>query len=274
MPAQPGDPFSSNDPTSTPPSNAFGNDAPLGTQTLAERANQQTKPGELGGPAREVKDHAKQSAAQVVEQAKEGAQQVKQGARELKNQVGQQAAEAARQLREKGQSLIGEQKTRAASTLEGLSRAIHDAGSRLDREEDRTIAGYVHGAADQVQVLAGYLKDKPVENLYQDACDLARRRPEVFVGGMFVAGLLLARFAKSSSSTGGNRSYSHNRERNQRLSAEDAARRSFKAGQSSTKTPVLEEVAGITNNFDAGVIAGPAPDVEPVTTTQQQPRGY
>lgn len=236
-------------------------------------APSESQRGELGQKAREVKDQARQSADQVVQQAKQSAQQVKEGARELKSQVGHQAAEAARQLREKGQSLLSEQKTRAASTLEGFGKAIHDAGARLDREEDKTIASYVHGAADQVQVLASYLKDKPVENLFEDVCGMARRRPELFVGGMFVAGLLLARFAKSSHSAGQNRMYAAQDNRSDRY-ASDGARQDYASQEFAPPVPVSEEVAGISNNLDACAISGATADVEPVTTGQQQPRGF
>lgn len=145
----------------------------------------------LQDQARDVTGQAKQAASSAVDQATATAQQVKE-------QVGQQAAEAARMLREKATTMLSDQKTRASSTLDDLGNAIHAAGCRLEKDNDDAIAGYVHGAADQVRVLSSYLKDKPVESLVGDMVDLARRRPEYFVGGMFVVGLALARFAKSS----------------------------------------------------------------------------
>jgi hypothetical protein len=40
--------------------------------------------------------------------------------------------------------------------------------------------------------------ERSFQDLRRDAEDIARRHPAVFFGGMFVAGLALARFAKAS----------------------------------------------------------------------------
>ena len=146
---------------------------------------------ELKQQARGAADQARQAASSAMSQATVSAQQVKE-------QVGQQASEAARKLRERGTSFLSDQKTRASGTLEEFSSAIDAAACRLEKDNDDAIAGYVHGAADQLRVVSNYLKDKPVESLFSDFCDIARRKPEYFVGGMFVAGLALARFAKSA----------------------------------------------------------------------------
>lgn len=157
--------------------------------------------GSTGGsssPATALADQARQAKEQAARAAGDALQQAKSTAQQTTQQVGQQAAEAARMLRERGTSMLSDQKTRAASTLEGFGSAIHAAGDRLAGDHDNALAGYVHGAADQVSVLANYLKDQPVESLVTDLRDMARRRPEYFVGGMFLAGLALARFAKSA----------------------------------------------------------------------------
>jgi ElaB/YqjD/DUF883 family membrane-anchored ribosome-binding protein len=156
---------------------------PVSPQALKEQARQATG---------QAKQAATQAATHAYGQATATAQQVKE-------QVGQQAAQAAQQLRERGTSFLSDQKTRASTTLDDLGNAISAAACRLEKDNDDAIAGYVHGAADQVRVLSTYLKDKPVESLFSDFCDMARRKPEYFVGGMFVAGLALARFAKSGS---------------------------------------------------------------------------
>lgn len=278
----PAEPFPSDTGRVGTASDGRGEDSSSSSQTFPSTTSQNTQSGQLSQQARDVKDQARQSATQVIDQAKAGAQQVKEGAQHLKSQVGQQAADAARQLREKGQSLLGEQKTRAAASLEGVGKAIHDAGSRLEREDDNTLASYVHGAADQVQVLADYLKNKQVEDLYQDTCNLARRRPELFVGGMFVAGLLLARFAKSSSPARSHSvSYRPDAARNREYGYADrdynAADAGYRSSSDSTgyapPTPATQEVAGMSNNLDTVALRGTA-DVEPVSTSQQQPRGF
>ena len=46
--------------------------------------------------------------------------------------------------------------------------------------------------------MTGYLRERDLEGLLEDVEQFARRRPEVFLAGTFLAGLLLARFLKSS----------------------------------------------------------------------------
>jgi hypothetical protein len=45
---------------------------------------------------------------------------------------------------------------------------------------------------------AGYLDSREVGEILRDARDVARRRPELLVGTLFFAGLLLGRFLRSS----------------------------------------------------------------------------
>lgn len=167
--------------------------ADAGGTTATQQLKSQV--GETTDQLRHAKDDAVQQAGDALKQAAAAGQQAKE-------QLGQQAAEAARMLRERGTSLLADGKEQVATTLEGIGNALGDAGRRLEDEHDPAIARYIHGAADQVHVLADYLKNKPAESLMGDLADAARRRPEYFVGGMFLVGLALARVAKSTASTG------------------------------------------------------------------------
>jgi hypothetical protein len=46
--------------------------------------------------------------------------------------------------------------------------------------------------------LSATLRDRDVRELVQDAQQFARRQPAIFVGAAFAAGVLAARFMKSS----------------------------------------------------------------------------
>jgi hypothetical protein len=52
--------------------------------------------------------------------------------------------------------------------------------------------------ADGVERTAAYLDRKDVNEILHDAREMARRRPELFAGGLFIAGLMLGRFLRSS----------------------------------------------------------------------------
>ena len=96
------------------------------------------------------------------------------------------------------QGLIGEQKNRFAGRLSGLAGALREAGEKLDQQDENGLGHFALGAADRVDRLSTYLRDRQLGGLVRDAETYARRRPDVFLGGAFLAGVLLARFLKAS----------------------------------------------------------------------------
>ena len=119
-------------------------------------------------------------------------------AREAKEFVGQKARETGERVKVEGESLLRDQKGRVASRIENYGRAVHKAAHRLEEEHDDTIASYAHRAADQLDRAAGYLRERDFSGLRTDAEQFARNHQELFFGGMFVAGLALARFLKAA----------------------------------------------------------------------------
>jgi hypothetical protein len=71
--------------------------------------------------------------------------------------------------------------------------------------EDRKLqaAAGIHRFADtvaeKIEDAGRYLGENDIEDIAADVATLARRHPVAFVAGSFAAGLLLARFLKSSS---------------------------------------------------------------------------
>jgi hypothetical protein len=95
-------------------------------------------------------------------------------------------------------SLADQQKGRVADEIATFGAAAHRAADKFDEQDDHNIAGYIHAAGEQLDRIADYVRDKNLNQLLDDAGQLAQRRPELFFGGMFVAGLALARFLKAS----------------------------------------------------------------------------
>ena len=93
--------------------------------------------------------------------------------------------------------MVGERKDQAASSLDSLVNVLRDGAGRLHGEQS-FLGDYAETAAERVDRLARYLREGDPEKFVRDVEGYARRRPEVFMGGMFVAGLVLARFLKSS----------------------------------------------------------------------------
>lgn len=118
--------------------------------------------------------------------------------------TGERVKETARHTAETAQrtarSALSTQKERAASTLDDVVEALHATGQQF-REQDRSsVADLADRAADGVDRFARNLHDRDVGELVSEVENLARRQPEVVLGGAFVVGLLAARFLKSSSS--------------------------------------------------------------------------
>jgi hypothetical protein len=101
-------------------------------------------------------------------------------------------------VRQGAREQLTDQKNRATDGIGTIAHAVRDTTKELREHQHETIAEYVTSAADQLERLAGRLKNKDAGELLRDAQNLARRQPVMFVGSAFVLGLLGARFLKSS----------------------------------------------------------------------------
>jgi len=113
---------------------------------------------------------------------------------EAKNAIG----EAAEGLKSRAMGAVDERKVTAAQTLGTVAGALRGAAQDLQHGEVAALGTYAESAAEQIDKVAGYLREKDLNGLRRDAETFARRHPEVFLGGAFLAGLLAARFLKSS----------------------------------------------------------------------------
>jgi hypothetical protein len=100
---------------------------------------------------------------------------------------------------------LKEQQNRTTDGMTTIAQAVRDTSARLRNERHETMAEYVDRAAAQLERFSGYLKNKDGAELWREAQAYARRRPGIFIGSAFVVGLVVARFAKSSSPQGSGR---------------------------------------------------------------------
>jgi hypothetical protein len=101
-------------------------------------------------------------------------------------------------VKDRASSQLNTQKDRATDGLGSVAQAVRQTTSQLRDQQHDTVAGYVEQAADQLERFSTRLKDKDINELVRDAQDLARRQPALFIGSAFAAGLIGARFLKSS----------------------------------------------------------------------------
>ena len=102
-------------------------------------------------------------------------------------------------VKEQATAQLSSQKDRATDGLGSVAQAVRQTTQHLRDNQNDTVARYAEQAADQIERFSERLKNKDIGELLNDAQQLARRQPALFVGGAFAIGLLGARFLKSSS---------------------------------------------------------------------------
>jgi hypothetical protein len=106
--------------------------------------------------------------------------------------------EAARGATEYGQGLFNEQKSKFAEAVEEYCRAAESTSGRLRQEGHTGLASRGDVLASRFRRLASYLRERELFDIYHDAEQFTRRRPEMVFGITFAAGLMAARFLKAS----------------------------------------------------------------------------
>ncbi len=178
---------------------------------------------------------------------REGAEQTKQTAHEVGDRVSKKATEVADRAKEHGRNFLDQQKERVASEISAYSQAAQRAADRLESESDTNLSSYVSSAADHLNRLGNRIREQSLGGLVDDVEDIARQRPEVFYGGLFVAGLAAARFLKASK---------RQRERD-RVEARTSARPGFEPGQERYGETGARDDDGNTGPFETGTGALP-----------------
>lgn len=117
--------------------------------------------------------------------------------REAANKVKSAATSTVSRAKEEAERLAREKKEQAAEQIGSYSSAIHES-ARAFEEKDPNIAWFTHRAADRLQTVADYMRNRDFAALRRDAEDVARRHPAGFFGGMFVAGLVIGNLVKAS----------------------------------------------------------------------------
>jgi hypothetical protein len=117
---------------------------------------------------------------------------------QVKEKVGETASRVMDQTREQVFTRLDQQKEQVVGTIGGVAQALRQTGQQLQEGEQANISQYIDQAAEWVDGISGYLRDREIGDLVNDVEDLARRQPAIFIGGAFALGFLTARFLKSS----------------------------------------------------------------------------
>jgi hypothetical protein len=162
----------------------------VATKTRSGRAAKHT-----GAGPTDAFDTVRKRTAELTATAKSSADAIRAQA------VGK-AGHATDLVKEEAIHFLDEQKSRAAGPVEEIAAAIHQAARSLQAAKVAPVADYLQDAADAVDGFTRYIKDTDVAQMIDDAAQLARHRPAILLGGMFVAGLLLGRAAQAAQASG------------------------------------------------------------------------
>lgn len=166
-----------NTPRSGTAPGATGQGGQSGQGPVGQGAGQRgsTQGGQKTGGDQDVLQHAKEATSEIVSQVQE--------------QAGSQ---------------IARQKDNAATDLSQVVQAVRRFGESLDQEKGGPIARYAaeYGdkAADSLERLSTYIREKDPKQLLNDVQNFGRRQPAILLGGAFLLGLAGARLIKSSMS--------------------------------------------------------------------------
>ncbi|GIZ50390.1 hypothetical protein NCCP691_04040 [Noviherbaspirillum aridicola] len=127
---------------------------------------------------------------------------MKEGTSRLASSARQYADDVASKAKEKSRTVFDQQKETAVGQVSQVASAIRSTAGQLQGEGQDQVARYVGMLADQLENLGGRLREKDLDTLLDDAQNLARRSPGTFFVGSVAVGFLLARFLKSSSTSG------------------------------------------------------------------------
>ena len=119
-------------------------------------------------------------------------------ASDVASQAKTQAKDVAQQAQAQAFTAIDEGKSQVAGQLNSVAQAFRSTSKQLRNQDQGGFAQYSEQMAAQVDRAASYLEQHSPEELLRDAEQFARRQPELFLGGAFTVGLLIARFMKSS----------------------------------------------------------------------------
>lgn len=131
------------------------------------------------------------------------------GATDLK----QSANEALQSAKSAGSEFVSKQKEKLAARIDEYTDAVRSASQNLQADEKNPLAAPADKASQQLHRVAEYLRSKDPGDLIDDIGAFARRRPELFYGTLFVAGLAAVRFLKASSREQGGQSETRFRSR-------------------------------------------------------------
>ena len=111
----------------------------------------------------------------------------------------QSAGPLGERLRGRVSQELNARKDRVTQAIDDVASRVRRVGEPFGDEPYARLAEYAQGAASRLEEFASELRGRDIGELAHEVGEFARRRPAMFVGAGLAAGILAARFLKSSS---------------------------------------------------------------------------
>jgi hypothetical protein len=119
---------------------------------------------------------------------------------ETASQLRQAGEEKAREAAEQGGAFLADQKEHVAEVMHHCGDAFQSAAEELRQKHDPNLASAAQALAERLERGSSYLRTRQLQGIREDVENFARNQPQLFYGGLLVAGLVLSRFFKASQS--------------------------------------------------------------------------
>ncbi len=116
--------------------------------------------------------------------------------------AGEDEPEALGRVREKAVSAVREKAGSLADEIEHIADVIAKGTRPLLGDRTGRVAEVTDRGIDGLRSAARYVREESLRTMASDVAALARRRPGLFLGGLFTAGLLAGRFLHASRPVG------------------------------------------------------------------------
>lgn len=101
------------------------------------------------------------------------------------------------QASDKARDVASQGKERAAEALDSVSRMVSETADTVDERLGPQYGNYVRKAADALDGFNDSIRNKQVDELFDDARNLVRQSPAVAIGAAAAIGFLLVRLVRS-----------------------------------------------------------------------------
>lgn len=170
--------------------------SPVDSGDVRTGASTQSAAGEDATAATEQADSPSERAG-VKDATQEVVQDARDRSREVAERAGEQLQEIAKQLQQGSVAALEGGKTQLAEQIHAVARAFKRGGEQLRDDNLGGLAELSDDFAEQADAVQRYLKEQSGDALLRDLRRFAGQRRALFVGSLFVTGLVAARFMQS-----------------------------------------------------------------------------